>query len=209
MAKEIDYEHLEENILGVFFAFLEKGGVDVHSLEALAKVRHSTFDCALIAVCEKLFKTDRPLPDNRKSLLPYDDLSILEQLWDIYIKLCSMTDNDCTLNGFSRLTGINSETFDNWSMDELNPGRFAFFKSKVKERQHMIENKLSDTTIGLVALANNSKSLGMHWAENYKPTNNNITAYILPGEAARQALEQRMNTALPKMDGEKASTVNE
>lgn len=209
MPKTVDFEHLEENILGAFFAFLENGGVDINSLEALAKVRHSTFDCALISVCEKLFKTDRPLPDNRKSLLPYDDLSILERLWDMYVKLCTMTDNDCSLQGFARLTGINTETFDNWSRDELNPERFVFFKSKLKERQHMVENKLSDSTIGLVALANNSKSLGLHWAENYKPQNNNITAYILPGEAARQALEQRMTGALPKKDREEAHVINE
>jgi hypothetical protein len=66
-------------------------------------------------------------------------------------------------------------------------------------RQGMIENKLSDSTIGALGLANNSESLGLKWAQNSVPQNNNITAYILPGEAARQALEQRINGgALPK-----------
>ena len=209
MPNKVDFEHLEENIKGCFFSFLERGGVDVENLDALARVKHNTFDCALMAVFEKLFKPEKNQPNNQRSLLPYNDNIILQQLVDIYFKLCNLTDNDSTLQGFERLTGFDYVTLARWEGDELNPERCAIVKSIVKNRQGMIENKLSDHPIGATALANNSESLGLKWAVNSAPKISSVTAFVLPGEGVRQALEQRMNAgALPK-SADNASIINE
>lgn len=198
MPSTVDLEHLEENITGAYLAFLRAGGINADNLEALTKIKHNTHDRALCYVYDKLFKPDRNLKDNKKSLLPYDNETI-ERMVDIYYKLCLATDNDCTIQGYLCLTGIDNQTLARWREDKLNPERCETLKRLCTMRQGMIENKLSDSTIGALGLANNSESLGLKWAQNSIPQSNNITAYILPGEAARQALEQRINGgALPK-----------
>ena len=199
MPSTVDLEHLEENITGAYLAFLRAGGINADNLEALTKIKHNTHDRALFYVFDSLFKADRTQINNQSSLLPYNDVGVLKRLIDIYYKLCLATDNDCTIQGFCCLTGFEDNTITKWSRDELNPERMGVIKGLYEKRRGMIENKLSDYTIGALGLANNSESLGLKWAQNSIPQNNNITAYILPGEAARQALEQRINSgALPK-----------
>ena len=207
MPSTVDLEHLEENITGAYLAFLRAGGINADNLEALTKIKHNTHDRSLCYVYDKLFKPDRNLKDNKKSLLPYDNETI-ERMVDIYYKLCLATDNDCTIQGYLCLTGIDNQTLARWREDKLNPERCETLKRLCTMRQGMIENKLSDSTIGALGLANNSESLGLKWAQNSIPQNNNITAYILPGEAARQALEQRINGgALPKNASKTAEEV--
>ena len=188
MPSTVDLDHLEENINGEFLRFLSNGGVDVQNLDALAKVKHNTFDRALCHVGDTLFRADKRSWCNKQSLLPYDDVNILKQIIDIYYKLCNSTDNDCTLLGLSNLTAFEYSTVKMWSTDELNPKRLDLLKTLQKKRQDMIENKLSDQTIGTVALANNSQSLGLNWAKNSAPQVSKNTVYILPGEQARQGL---------------------
>ena len=210
MPRTVDLEHLEENITGEFFAFLKKGGIEVDNIESLARIKHNVFESALLAVQYKLFKADKPGINNQKSLLPYtDNLELLDQLTDIYIRLCTMCNKSTGMDGFAALTGYSYQVLGLWKEDELNPERLKILKKIAHNRKHIHINRLQDTPLGDVAVANNDQELGLNWAKNSAPQTNTVNAYILPGEAARQALEQRMNTALPKMDGEKASTVKD
>lgn len=210
MPQSVDLEHLEENITGEFFAFLEKGGVEVNNIDSLAKIKHNVFESALLAVQIKLFRADKPGPNNQKSLLPYtDNLEILDQLTDIYIRLCTMCNKSTGMDGFAALTGYSYQVLGLWKEDELNPERLKILKKIVHNRKHIHINRLQDTPIGDVAVANNDQELGLNWAKNSAPQTNTVTAYILPGEAARQALEQRMAGALPKKDREEAHVINE
>ena len=188
MPSTVDLDNLEQNINGEFLRFLAAGGVDVQNLEALTKVKHNTFDRALCHVGDTLFRADKRSWCNKQSLLPYDDVEILKRIINIYYRLCSSTDNDCTLLGLSNLTAFEYSTIKMWCTDELNPQRLDLLKGLQKKRQDMIENKLSDQTIGTVALANNSKSLGLEWARSSGGQIAKSTVFILPGEQARQAV---------------------
>ena len=188
MAKSVNLDTLEQDINGVFLDFLRRGGVDVENLDAMAKVKHNTFDRALQAVYDALFKPDKGLENNQKSLLPYNDNAVLNNIINIYIKLCNSTDNDSTIRGFCCLTGYDDNSVYAWIGDELNPERRDIIKRIQKSRVDMIENKLSDHPIGTTALANNSASLGMMWARNNQPVLAQKAVYILPAEQTRKEL---------------------
>ena len=181
----VDLDHLEENIKGAFVNFLARGQVDVNSLDALAKVRHNTFDSGMIEVYNQLFRPDKPQPDNKKRLLPYDDLTVIETIVNVYISLCALCDVDSTIHGFSLLTGINENVLKRWQDDELNPARSGFIKRIVQNRIAGIESKLSDHPIGTTALANNSTSLGMLWARNNAQLQSQKAVYIIPADSTR------------------------
>lgn len=198
--KTVNLGTLEEDITGTFLEFLKKGGVDVNDFTSLAKVKHNTFDRALMYVCDVLFKADRGQINNQKSLLPYDNLEVIKELWYIYYKLCTITNNDCTLKGYANMTGYDYSTLKMWAVDELNPDRLAFFKTCVKDRQTMVTNKLSDSDFGNVALANNDKELGFEWAKNGAHQVTKSTVFILPGEQARRELPGQNAAGLPLND---------
>ena len=183
-----DGEHLEEDIKGVFFDILSRGGIDTNDMTALSKLKHNQFDGVLLQVFDTLFKPNGSLPDNRRSIVPYDDLDVLERLVNIYISLCALTDNDSTLQGFSFLVGVYKGVLWQWANDDLNPQRKDLVKRITETRQGMIESKLSDNPIGATALANNSKSLGMMWSRNTAQLQNTKAVYIIPAEKSRPGL---------------------
>lgn len=205
MAKSVNLDTLEQDINGVFLDFLRRGGVDVDNLDAMAKVKHNTFDRTLQAVYDTLFRPDKTLINNQKTLLPYDDNNVLENIINIYIKLCNYTDNDSTIQGFSCLTGFDKATLNRWGSDELNPARCNLIKSITENRQGMIENKLSDHPIGTTALANNSASLGMMWARNNQPVLAQKAVYILPAEQTRKEISAGLPYAITSEGSEESA----
>lgn len=180
-----DGDHIEEDIRGAFFGILSRGGIDTNDMSALAKLRHNQFDGVLLQVFDLLYKPNGSLPDNKRSIIPFDDIDTLRRFIDIYISLCTLTDNDSTLQGFSFLTGIDQQTLWRWSTDELNPERSYLVKRITETRQGMIESKLSDHPIGTTALANNSTSLGMLWARNNAQLQSQKAVYIIPADSTR------------------------
>jgi hypothetical protein len=183
-----DGDNIEDDIRGVFFDVLTRGGIDTNDIGALAKLRHNQFDGVLLQVFDTLYKPNGSLPDNKRSIIPFDDIDTLRRFVDVYISLCTLTDNDSTLQGFSFLTGIDQQTLWRWSNDELNPERSYLVKRITETRQGMIESKLSDNPIGATALANNSKSLGMMWSRNTAQLQNTKAVYIIPAEKSRPGL---------------------
>ena len=97
------------------------------------------------------------------------------------------------------MTGYDRQTLQLWNDDELNPERFLMFKSAKKERQNMIENKLSDHPIGVTALANNSKELGLNWTRNTAQAVGKTAVFIIPGEQTKNALPGSMARGLPEV----------
>lgn len=188
MPSVIDFDNLEQNIHGVFLDFLRKGGIEVDNLDALAKIRHNTFEAALGAVRDKLFKADKPGENNQQSILPYDDNNILNNLINIYIKLCTMCNKSTGLYGFSTFTGFYYNTLRQWEGDQLNPERMLMLKRITENRRHIHINRLQDTSLGDVAVANNDAELGLMWAKNNAPQVAQKAVYILPAEQTRKEL---------------------
>ena len=188
MPSTVDLENLEENITGVFLDYLRKGGVDTENLDAIAKIKHNTFEAALISVQMTLFKADKKQITNQLSLLPYNDNEILERLVNIYINLCTMCNKSTGLYGFSSLTGYYYNTIKQWYGDELNPVRMSLLKRIAENRQHLHINRMQDTPLGDVAVANNDTELGLVWAKNSAQAVGKTAVFIIPGEQTKNAL---------------------
>ena len=71
-----------------------------------------------------LFKiTDHDIKyNNKNSRLDYNDIDLLDNIWDIYSDLCSTYKQDPFLLGFSVLTGINNTTLTTWKNGEYRKG---------------------------------------------------------------------------------------
>lgn len=205
MPSVIDYDNLEQNIHGVFLDFLRKGGIEVDNLDALAKIRHNTFEAALGAVRDKLFKADKPGENNQQSILPYDDNYILNILINIYINLCTMCNKSTGLYGFSTFTGFYYSTLRQWERDQLNPERMTLIKRITENRQHIHINRLQDTSLGDVAVANNDAELGLMWAKNNAPQVAQKAVYILPAEQTRKEIASGLPYEISKADTQESA----
>lgn len=186
--KTINLDTIEQDIKGVFFSVLSKGGIDPNDINALAKLKHNQFDGVLRQVFNQLYKPQGTLKDNKYSLLPYDDIDVLNRLIDVYFELCDICDVDSTVRGFCCMTGFNEFVLNRWKDDELNPARSQCIKRIAQNRIAGIESKLSDNPIGATALANNSKSLGMMWSRNTAQLQSTKAVYIIPAEKSRPGL---------------------
>lgn len=200
MLKTVDLEHLEENINGTFLAFLRKGGVNIDNLEELTKVKHSTFEAALRFVFKSLFKPEHTQLNNMLSLLPYDDLTVLDRLIDIYNDLCMMCDKTNGVQGFSAMTGYGYRTLNKWLVDETNPERMQITKRLAETRKHLFRNSLSDDRMGRIVLANNDKELGLEYERRRTPEISKTAVFILPGEQARAGLPGQGLPEISKAD---------
>lgn len=200
--KTVDYEHLEENIKGAFLEFLKKGGFDVNSIEELGRLRHNPFCAALTYVGDKLFRSDQR-GTGKHSLLPYtwnnDNIYILNNIINIYINLCYLTDNDCSMSGLCCLTAYEHSILYKWRSDKLNPLAMEELQNVRKLRQEMVEHKLSDHPIGNTALANNSEELGLKWTVNNQQNITKNTVFVLPGERVKDSLQ---GASMPRIDKE-------
>ena len=198
MPSSVDLEHLEENINGEFMKFLQSGGIDTNNFSELAKIKHNTFEAALIHVYKTLFKPDTTQINNQLSLLPYNDNNIFNKLIDIYINLCTMCDKSNGYEGFCTLTGYSSRKIQYWKEDELNPERMRALEKLQKNRQHLLINRLQDNIVGAVAVANNAEEVGLMWAQKSTPQIQNNTVYLMPGESIRERLKQEKPAEISK-----------
>lgn len=197
MPSSVDLDNLEQDVTGMFLAYLANGGIDTEDLDSLAKIKHNTFESALIYIYNNLFKPDKKLINNQLSLLPYDN-NTLRRMADIYINLCSICGKSTGLQGFLKLTGVSSGTAYMWLNDELNPERIEILKNIQENNRHIITNRLQDTPLGSVAVANNSEEVGLMWSKNNQAITTQNNMYLMPGESVKNKLLAEMPDELPK-----------
>ena len=59
---------------------------------------------------------------NRCSKLDYDNIEVLDELWDVYSLLAYKYNQVPSLLGFSLMTGISRDTFNDWAKGEYRQG---------------------------------------------------------------------------------------
>lgn len=193
MPKSVDYENLEQNILGSFRENLVRFGYNPDDIEGLQKIRHNAFETVLIMIYENLFKPDGRPDGNIYTLLPYDynnnNIYILNTLIRVYIKLCSICGKSTGIMGFSSFTGYSHNVLYRWRDDTLNPAKQEIIQKIFKNNQHILVNRLQDTPIGSVAVANNDEETGLKWSANNQQNITKNTVFVLPGERVKDTLQ--------------------
>ena len=129
--------------------------IDTHQIEDMHKEPQSRWNAALLYINKNYFKlhTDILKADNYTTgNLKYNnpcnnnayDLDKVNVLCDIYIDLCYEYDKEISILGFSKLTGINQDTFYDWGNQSSGPSSSGceIYKKLSREREESLSNML-------------------------------------------------------------------
>lgn len=101
-----------------------------------------------------LFKPSKPLEGNNACNVPYNSDNITT-LFNIYVEICEKYNCIPSMVGFGRYTGLTEET----TFKYVTGARLAM----TKFRGDFVLNRLSDSPIGNMGLANNDTTTGLMW----------------------------------------------
>lgn len=168
-------------------------GYDLNNPKERRSITHNEINYILRQVYNRLFKPDKPLINNQKSLIDYDNIELLQIIADTFLDICSKFNKSLGLMSFSYMTGIDYRTIYralNEDSNELNSSRCQVFKSIQEGHKQAQISLLNDTPVGALAVANNDHETGLEWSKNQMQ----VTAqsvYFLPSERVdRMRLEK-------------------
>lgn len=129
--------------------------IDTHEIEDMRREPQSRWNAALLYINKNYFKLH---PDMLKSgnystgNLVYNnasnnnayDLGVINNICDVYIDLCYEYDKEISILGFSKLTGINQDTFYDWGNQSSRPSSLGcdIYKKLRQEREESLSNML-------------------------------------------------------------------
>lgn len=141
-----------------------------HKIEDMTKEPQSRWNAALMYINKHVFGDKRALKlnntiskDNTNCIMDSNfymyDLDKLEYILYIYYYLCSMYDKECSILGFSLLTGIHKDTFMDWGANErkLSTKGFELVQKLRDFREESLSNKLATgnkNPVGILAILN-------------------------------------------------------
>ena len=188
----INADDITDKVNQVFNDCVVSLGYDPNSPADRKAITHNEVNYCLRQVYIKLFKPEKALYNNQKSLVNYDDIDLLTVLANVFIDLCFNFNKSLGLMSFSYLVGVDYTTLNRWLNDrESNPKRYDVLKCIQENHKAAQIGLLNGSPVGALAVANNDKETGLEWAKNNAPTITNNTVYFLPSERAdRLKLEQ-------------------
>jgi hypothetical protein len=125
------------------------------------------------------------LNNNNPSNCNVYNYSLVNQVVDYYIYMCMVYDKECSIIGFSNLTGIDPDTFNDWSKNEskLNNSSFEIYKKLNQSREESLSNKLvtgKQNPVGILGVLNRHYSWNLPGVSREQANNKQITASQLP-----------------------------
>lgn len=160
-------------------------GIDLSNYNMRVNIKHNEVNNILLYCYDHIFKPDKTLFNNQKSLLDYDDISQLESVVDVFLHVCMFFNKSLGLFSFSIFTGINFQTLLNWISpdgERANPLRFELLQNIKEYNKGALVSMLKDTPVGALAVANNDHETGLEWSKNQLTQITNNTVYLLPTE---------------------------
>ena len=144
--------------------------LETHDVKDMHKEPQSRWNAALLYINKCMFKphrdilradnydTGKLIHNNSTNNNAYD-LDVVNRLCDIYIDLCYEYDKEVSILGFSKLTGINPDTFYDWGNESSRPGSSGceIYKKLNREREESLSNKLisgKQNPVGLLGALN-------------------------------------------------------
>ena len=126
-----------------------------HEIEDMRREPQSRWNAALLYINKNYFKLHQDLLKagnyctgnlvyNNASNNNAYDLEVINNICDIYIDLCYEYDKEISILGFSKLTGINQDTFYDWGNSSSRPGSLGceIYKKLTREREESLSNML-------------------------------------------------------------------
>ena len=160
-----------------------------HNIEDMTKEPQSRWNAALMYINKYVFsdksilKLNKNINKNNTNCIMNSnfymyDLDKLEYILYIYYYLCSVYDKECSIMGYSLLTGINYDTLMDWGADErkLSTKGFDIVQKLRIFREESLSNKLATgnkNPVGILAILNR------HYAWNLPGVSRESTAKVI------------------------------
>ena len=158
-------------------------------IEDMRTVPQSVWNGALMYINRHLFKNNSHLlksKDNiyntniiNNSIPMYTNYNmynydVINQLLDYYIYICCINNKEISIMGFSKLTGIDTDTINSWGNNEnkLSSSCSVIYKKLCQMREESLSNKLADgrgNALGVIAMLNRHYG----WASPYTSDSRN------------------------------------
>ena len=148
-------------------------------------IKHNEVNNMLLFCYDKLFKPDRGLMNNQKSLIDYDDMEQLKAVIDSFLHVCMFFNKALGLFSFCLFSGIDDNTVIRWSSEEgkmSNPIRWELIKTVKEYNKGALISNLKDTPVGALAVANNDVETGLEWSKNQQVQVTANQVFYLPSE---------------------------
>ena len=159
--------------------------IDISNYKELISIKHSTFNYLMSKVYNSLFNPNFNLEYNKKTIIDYEDLNVLNNLLCVYIGLTQRLNKSVGLYGFGYMVGVPSQTLSEWVSEEgrkLNPQRWELLRKAQEDHKAQHISLLNDSGLGLIAVANNDNETGLNWAEKQQQATTTKEVYFLPSE---------------------------
>lgn len=118
--------------------------IDTHNIEDMHREPQSRWNAALLYINKNYFKLHPEVLTTPGTVSNSYNLDAVNSVCDIYINLCYEYDKEISILGFSKLTGINQDTFYDWGNQSSRPGSSAceIYKKLSQEREESLSNML-------------------------------------------------------------------
>lgn len=164
-------------------------GLDIYNYNFRVNIKHNEVNNILFYCYKKLFAPDIKQLYNRKSLIDYDDIELLNVITYKFIDICLFFNKSLGLMSFCLFTGIDDNTIQRWRSPEgktLNPAKWGICKAVQENNKNLLISNLKDSNIGAIAVANNDHETGLNWSQNNAQQITQNAVYILPSERLQQ-----------------------
>ena len=118
--------------------------IDTHNIEDMHREPQSRWNAALLYINKYYFKLHPEVLTTPGTVSNSYNLYAVNSVCDIYINLCYEYDKEISILGFSKLTGINQDTFYDWGNQSSRPSSSAceIYKKLSQEREESLSNML-------------------------------------------------------------------
>lgn len=199
-AAEQTMEVFENDIEYYLEEFKEKQNID-----DFRSVPQSVWNGALRYVCRYVFKGNNLLKQRNNTavdnnIIPSNfnayNYDTVNDVVDYYIYLCQVYNKEISIIGFSNLTGIDTDTINDWGNNStrLSTSSCVIYKKLIAMREESLSNKLADgkqNPVGVIAMLNRHYGWASPYTADSRKQQVALTAADLPklGKMEKQNLQ--------------------
>lgn len=187
--EETTIEVFENDIEYYLQEFKEK-----QDIEDFRQVPQSVWNGALRYVCRYVFKNSNILKQSNNTvvndnIIPSNfnayNYDTVNDLLDYYIYLCLIYNKEISIMGFSNLSGIDTDTINDWGNNStrLSTSSCVIYKKLQQMREESLSNKLADgkqNPVGILAILNRHYSWNLPGVSRENAKAGALTAAELP-----------------------------
>lgn len=140
-------------------------------IEDMTTAPQGVWNAALLYIQHHLFKGTNKLKsksriNNINNNIPTNNnaynYELVNDICDIYIYICNIYNKEVSIMGFSKLTGINQDTFHDWhnKINKLSNAGCEIYEKLTAEREESLSAKLVDSKQAVAQIAILNKHYG-------------------------------------------------